>query len=44
MRVARGELLAGQALLLGLMIITVLPFVSIFTTALHPSGTVPSGL
>ena len=44
MKVARAELLAGQGLLIGLMIITILPFVSIFTTALHPSGTVPSGL
>jgi raffinose/stachyose/melibiose transport system permease protein len=44
MKVGRGELFAGRALLLGLMAITVLPFISIFTTALHPSGTVPSGL
>ncbi len=44
MRVARSELWAGRALLIVLMAITVLPFVSIFTTALHPSGTVPSGL
>jgi raffinose/stachyose/melibiose transport system permease protein len=44
MKVGRGELYAGQSLLLGLMIITILPFFSIFTTALHPSGTVPSGL
>jgi raffinose/stachyose/melibiose transport system permease protein len=44
MKVGRGELVAGRTLLLGLMIITILPFISIFTTALHPSGTVPSGL
>jgi raffinose/stachyose/melibiose transport system permease protein len=44
MRVARGELYAGRVLLLALMTITVLPFVSIFTTALHPSGAVPSGI
>lgn len=44
MRVGRGELFAGRALLLGLMAFTILPFISIFTTALHPSGTVPSGL
>ncbi len=44
MRVARGELWAGRALLIVLMAITILPFISIFTTALHPSGTVPSGL
>jgi len=44
MRVGRGELYAGRALLLALMAITILPFISIFMTALHPSGTVPSGL
>src|SRR5512135_1929238 len=44
MRVARSELWAGRAFLLALMAITILPFISIFTTALHPSGTVPSGL
>ncbi len=44
MKVARGEVYAGRTLLLGLMALTVLPFLSIFTTALAPSGTVPSGL
>jgi raffinose/stachyose/melibiose transport system permease protein len=44
MRVARGELWTGRALLLALMVFTILPFISIFVTALHPSGTVPSGL
>ena len=44
MRVARHELYAGRALLLALMAVVILPFVSIFTTALHPSGAVPSGL
>jgi raffinose/stachyose/melibiose transport system permease protein len=44
MKVARGELLTGRILLLVLMAFTILPFISIFTTALHPSGTVPSGL
>ncbi len=44
MRVARSELWAGRALLLVLMTITILPFISIFMTALHPSNTVPSGL
>lgn len=44
MRISRAELYAGRALLLGLMAITILPFLSIFTTALHPSGTLPSGL
>ena len=44
MRVARGELWAGRAFLLLLMGFTILPFISIFMTALHPSGTVPGGL
>ncbi|HUH98464.1 MAG TPA: carbohydrate ABC transporter permease [Anaerolineales bacterium] len=44
MRVARGELWAGRLLLLALMAFTILPFISIFVTALHPSGTVPNGL
>ncbi len=44
MRVARSELWGGRALLLVLMAFTILPFISIFTTALHPSGTVPNGL
>ena len=44
MRIARRELYAGRALLLALMAITILPFLSVFTTALHPSGTLPNGL
>jgi raffinose/stachyose/melibiose transport system permease protein len=44
MKVGRGERLIGQGFLLALMAITVLPFVSILTTALHPSGSLPSGL
>jgi raffinose/stachyose/melibiose transport system permease protein len=44
MRIARRELYAGRALLVALMAITILPFVSIFTAALHPSGSVPAGL
>ena len=44
MRIARTELYAGRALLLALMALTILPFLSVFTTALHPSGTLPSGL
>jgi raffinose/stachyose/melibiose transport system permease protein len=44
MRTSRSELYAGRALLLAMMAITVLPFVSILTTALHPSGTLPSGI
>ena len=44
MRAPRGEIWAGRALLLALMAFTILPFISIFVTALHPSGTVPRGL
>lgn len=44
MRVARRELFAGRALLGLLIAVTILPFLSIFTTALHPSGSVPAGL
>jgi raffinose/stachyose/melibiose transport system permease protein len=44
MRVARGELWTGRVFLLVLRAFTILPFISIFTTALHPSGSVPSGL
>jgi raffinose/stachyose/melibiose transport system permease protein len=44
MRVDRRELYAGRALLLTLMAVTIVPFLSIFTTALHPSGSLPAGL
>jgi raffinose/stachyose/melibiose transport system permease protein len=44
MRVARGELFLGRAFLVVLMAIVILPFLSIFTTALYPSGSVPVGL
>ena len=44
MRVPRSELYAGRALLVVLMAIIILPFISIFLTALHPSGSLPSGL
>jgi raffinose/stachyose/melibiose transport system permease protein len=44
MRIARTELYAGRTLLLVLMAVTILPFISIFTTALHPSGAVPPGI
>jgi raffinose/stachyose/melibiose transport system permease protein len=43
MTIGRGELWAGRSLLIGLMVITLLPLISIFLTALHPSNTVPSG-
>jgi raffinose/stachyose/melibiose transport system permease protein len=44
MKIGRGEIFAGRTLLVFLMAFTLLPFISIFLTALHPSGTVPSGL
>lgn len=44
MKIGRDELFAGRALLVALMAFTILPFISIFMTALHPSGTVPGGL
>ncbi|HET7473432.1 MAG TPA: carbohydrate ABC transporter permease [Candidatus Limnocylindrales bacterium] len=44
MTVGRGELLAGRALLLALIAITILPFISILTTALHRSGSSPAGI
>lgn len=44
MEIGRGEVYAGRALLLVLMVVTILPFISIFVTALHPSGTLPRGL
>lgn len=43
MKIGHGELWASRTLLIGLMMVTILPFISIFTTALHPSGTVPNG-
>ena len=44
MKVGRSELWAGRAFLVGLMVFTILPFISIFMTALHPSGSVPEVL
>lgn len=44
MTIARSERYAGRAFLIALVAITILPFVSIFTTALYPSGSVPVGL
>jgi raffinose/stachyose/melibiose transport system permease protein len=41
---ARRNVLSGGALLLVLMALTLLPFASLFTTALHESGTYPTGL
>lgn len=44
MKVGRSEFFVGHALILGLMALTILPSISIFMTALHPSGSVPGGL
>jgi raffinose/stachyose/melibiose transport system permease protein len=44
MRVATNEVWTGRALLLALMAFTILPFISIFFTALAPSNSVPNGL
>src|SRR4051794_6109895 len=44
MIVHRREALIGRVLLVLLMAITVVPFISLFVTALHPAGTYPSGL
>jgi raffinose/stachyose/melibiose transport system permease protein len=44
MIVNRRAALVGRVLLVALMAVTVLPFVSLFVTALHPSGSYPSGL
>ena len=44
MIVSRRSSLTGGVLLIALMVLTLVPFLSLFTTALHPSGTYPSGL
>jgi raffinose/stachyose/melibiose transport system permease protein len=44
MIVNRREALTGRVLLVLLMAITVVPFLSLFVTALHAPGTYPSGL
>jgi raffinose/stachyose/melibiose transport system permease protein len=41
---ARREAWTGRLLLILLMAVTVVPFLSLFLTALHPSGTYPAGL
>lgn len=40
----RGDKYTGRLFLVALMLFTVMPFLSIFVTALHPSGSLPSGL
>lgn len=44
MKSSTRENLVGRILLILLMIWTLVPFVSLFVTALHPSGTYPSGI
>ena len=44
MRVARRRALRRPGLSVALVAITILPFLSIFTTALYPSGSAPVGL
>ncbi len=44
MIVGRREGWTGRLFLVLLMVVTVVPFVSLFVTALHPSGSYPSGL
>lgn len=44
MIVSRREAWTGRILLVVLMAVTVLPFLSLFVTALHEPGTYPSGL
>jgi raffinose/stachyose/melibiose transport system permease protein len=44
MIVSRTEVWTGRLLLLVLMVITIVPFVTLFTTAIHPSRSVPMGI
>jgi raffinose/stachyose/melibiose transport system permease protein len=44
MKIDRRELYSGRITLLVLMAITLVPFVSMLTTALHPSGSYPAGI
>ena len=44
MIVGRAETWTGRALLVLLMVVTIVPFVSLFTTAIHPSRAVPLGI
>lgn len=41
---SRQERYTGRVFLLAMMVFTVLPFISIFTTALQPAGSLPTGL
>ncbi|PHP52360.1 carbohydrate ABC transporter permease [Actinomyces ruminis] len=44
MIVSKRESVVGRILLTLIMLWTVVPFISLFVTALHPSGTYPAGL
>ena len=44
MIVTKSEAWTGRILLVLLMAFTIVPFISLFVTALHPSGTYPSGV
>lgn len=44
MILSRREAWTGRLFLLLLMLVTIVPFVSLLVTALHPSGTYPNGL
>ncbi|MBX6371065.1 MAG: carbohydrate ABC transporter permease [Acidothermus sp.] len=44
MILGRRESLTGRVLLIILMVVTLVPFVSLFVTALHESGTYPTGI
>ncbi|PZF86632.1 carbohydrate ABC transporter permease [Jiangella anatolica] len=44
MIVGRREAWTGRLFLIALMAVTIVPFVSLFVTALHPSGSYPLGL
>lgn len=44
MIVSARETWLGRVMLLLLMAVTILPFISLFVTALHPPGTYPAGL
>jgi raffinose/stachyose/melibiose transport system permease protein len=44
MIVSQREVWTGRLLLIVLMVITIVPFVTLFTTAIHPSNSVPMGI
>ncbi len=44
MIIGRHEAWTGRVFLVLLMVVTIVPFVSLFLTALHPSGSYPAGL